>query len=153
MNTQPKPDVADATAPLSGTLGKVLDQVVDKAARGKLAVPDVGRKTSENLDSQNEAPASTLDQAISVLRQQAKGVTAVEAETAHAVNTTAQHGLRNMQATLNNLEDLVRRYPGAVIGVAAVVGFVIGRLGPKALSRTRPAVRKRLSEEMGWAHR
>ncbi len=104
-----------------GTAARITDQVAQKAEQAKEAVADFGRRTVEGIDAQRGPTAATLDQSASALHQQADKVASVAHATADYVRT------QDVAAMAKDVEDLVRRYPGPALAVAAAVGFFAAR--------------------------
>ena len=120
---------SNTPAPGTATVTRMKDLVGDKAEQAKDAVSDFGRKTVESIDAQRGPAAVTLDQTASVLHRQADKVAGAAHATADTLQATAQYVRENdLKAMAKDVEDLVRRYPGPALAVAAVVGFVVARV-------------------------
>jgi ElaB/YqjD/DUF883 family membrane-anchored ribosome-binding protein len=124
----------DASSPsLAGTAtataARIREQVGEKAVQAKDAVIDFGRKTVDNLDAQRGPAAGTLDSTASVLHEQAERVAGAARATADKLHATADY-VRNqdIKAMAKDVEDLVRRYPGPALAIAAAVGFMTARV-------------------------
>ena len=117
-----------SSSSLAGTAARIKDQVGEKAAQAKDAVVDFGRKTVENIDAQRGPAAGTLDQTASVLHEQANRVAGAARATADRLHATADY-VRNqdVKAMAKDVEDLIRRYPGPALAIAAAVGFMTAR--------------------------
>ena len=104
-------------------------QFGEKAAQAKDAVVDFGRKAVDNLDAQRGPAAGTLDQTATALHEQAERVAGAARATADKLHATADY-MRNqdVKAMAKDVEDLVRRYPGPALAIAAVVGFMTARV-------------------------
>jgi ElaB/YqjD/DUF883 family membrane-anchored ribosome-binding protein len=109
--------------------GSMKEQLGDKASQAKDAVVDFGRKTVDNLDAQRGPAAGTLDQTASLLHAQADRVAGAARATADKLHATADY-VRNQDiaAIASDVEDLVRRYPGPGLAIAAAVGFMTARV-------------------------
>jgi len=114
---------------LAGTAARIKEQVGEKAVQAKEAVVDFGRKTVENIDAQRGSAAGTLDQTASVLHEQADRVAGAARATADRLRATADYVRKqDLKAMTTDVEELVRRYPGPALAVAAVVGFMTARV-------------------------
>jgi ElaB/YqjD/DUF883 family membrane-anchored ribosome-binding protein len=112
-----------------GTVTKLQEQVGEAANQARDAVSDFGRKTVESIDAQRRPAAATLDQTASALHQQADKVAGVAHATADKLKATADYVRENdMKAMANDVQELVRRYPGPALAVAAAVGFLVARV-------------------------
>ena len=112
--------------------GNIKDQVTQKAAQVKDTVQDYGRKASDKIDEGRVRTAGALQNTASTLhdsgdRFASKTSSAVHA-TADKIQVAADY-LRehDTRAMMEDLENVVRRYPGAALAAAAVVGFFAGR--------------------------
>ncbi len=112
--------------------GEVKEQVGQKAAQIKETVADLGRKAGDKIDEGRVRAASKLESTASTLHS---GGERIASTTSNAMHTPAdkiqgaadylrEHDTRAM---VEDLEGIVRRYPGAALAAAAVVGFVAGR--------------------------
>ena len=114
---------------LAGTAARIKEQVGERAASAKDAVVDFGRKTVENFDAQRGAAAGTLEQTASVLHEKAEKVAGAARATADKMQQTADYvRTTDFKAMTKDVEDLVRRYPGPALAIAAAVGFVTARM-------------------------
>ena len=113
----------------TATIAKMKGLEDDRAGQAKDAVSDFSRKTVESIDAQRGPAAVTLDQTASVLHQQADKVAGAAHATADTLEATAAYVRKNdMKAMVKDVWDLMRRYPGAALAVAATVGFVVARV-------------------------
>ncbi len=109
MDNQPAPDVNGM--PGRGTVAAITDEVEQQAARAKEAVADFGRKTIEGLHHQGDALASGAH------------------ATADKLQATADYvRTQDVKAMANDVGELVRRYPGPALAIAATAGFIAARL-------------------------
>jgi ElaB/YqjD/DUF883 family membrane-anchored ribosome-binding protein len=110
----------------------IREQVTQRATQVKDKVADLGRKAGDKIDEQRVRTADTFDNTASALHE---GGDRFASSTSNAVHATAdkiqtaadylrEHDARAM---MNDVEGLVRRYPGQALAAAAVVGFLAGR--------------------------
>jgi ElaB/YqjD/DUF883 family membrane-anchored ribosome-binding protein len=110
----------------------VTEHASQKAAQIKETVADLGRKAGDKLDEQRVRTASTLDSTASALHEGGDRLASTASNAAHATANkmhAAADYLRDhdARAMMEDLEGLVRRYPGQALAAAAVVGFFAGR--------------------------
>jgi len=118
-----------SSSSLAGTAARIKEQVGERAVQAKDAVVDFGRKTVENIDAQRGPAAGTLDQTASVLHEQAERVAGAARATADRLHATADYvRTQDVKAMAKDVEDLVRRYPGPALAIAAVMGFMTARV-------------------------
>jgi ElaB/YqjD/DUF883 family membrane-anchored ribosome-binding protein len=112
----------------NGAAARIRD-LGEKAAQAKDAVVDFGRKAVDGLDARRAPAAGTLDSTASVLNEQADRVAGAARATADKLHATADY-VRNqdIKAMARDVEDLVRRYPGPALAIAAAVGFMTARV-------------------------
>jgi len=128
MENQFTSDVNSASGQAMGSLAKMKEQAGEKAGQAKDAVVDFGRKTLDNIDAQRGTAAVTLDQSASTLHQQADRIAGVAHATADKLQATADYvRTQDVKAMAEDVQDLVRRYPGPALAVAAAVGFLVAR--------------------------
>ena len=111
----------------------------EKAAEVKEKVADFGRKTADNIDESRKNTAGALDQTAAKLHSGGEQLSDV-AHTAADRISGAMHGTADkLQAAADyiretdlkgmgeDLKDIVKRYPGPALAVAAVLGFIVAR--------------------------
>lgn len=96
---------------------------------------EAGRKTLGQIDQQQQTAASGPEAAASTLHQSAERLRGGEkvSKAAHAtadkVRQTADFVREHdVNAMVQNVQDLVKRHPGQALLAAAVVGFLVGRV-------------------------
>jgi len=107
---------------------EVTDQVKDAASQVRETVAGLGRKTIDRIDWQRESAADTLGQTASGLHRQADRVADVAHATADKFQATADY-VRNtdFKNMTKDVENLVRRYPGQSLALAALAGLLVAR--------------------------
>jgi ElaB/YqjD/DUF883 family membrane-anchored ribosome-binding protein len=95
----------------TGTAARMKEEIASKAANAKGKITDFGRKAAEQIDGQRDVVADRVHQA------------------ADGLEATADY-LRehDLKAMVTDVQKLAKKYPGQSLAVAAVVGFLIGRL-------------------------
>jgi ElaB/YqjD/DUF883 family membrane-anchored ribosome-binding protein len=108
------------------------EQASQKAGQVKEKVADLGRKASEKIDEQRVRAASTFDSTASAINESGDRLASKASNAAHStadkIRAAADY-LRehDAHAMMEDVEGLVRRYPGQALAAAAVVGFLAGR--------------------------
>ena len=125
--------------PEGGSATAARMKLSEKAAEVKEKVADFGRKTVDNIEESRKNTAGALGQAAAKLHSggeqlsgaaltaadQISGVAHVAADKLEA----AAHYVRetDLKAMGEDLKDVVKRYPGPALAVAAVLGFLVAR--------------------------
>jgi ElaB/YqjD/DUF883 family membrane-anchored ribosome-binding protein len=100
-----------------------------KGKRVKDKVAELGRQAVEKIDAQREPAASTLGKTATSLHDQAEKASSVAHATADKLQATADYVREtDVKAMMDDVADLVKRYPGQALAAAAAVGFLVGRL-------------------------
>ncbi|MFZ0584157.1 MAG: hypothetical protein WA690_01615 [Candidatus Acidiferrales bacterium] len=121
----------------AGTAARM--KLSEKAAEVKEKVADLSRKTVDNIDESRKSAAGALHQAAAKLHsggEQHPGIahTAVDQISGVAHGTADRlheaadyiHG-KDLKAMGEDLKDIVKKYPGPALAVAAVLGFIVAR--------------------------
>jgi ElaB/YqjD/DUF883 family membrane-anchored ribosome-binding protein len=104
------------------------EQVQEKAVQAKDAVVDFGRKTVDSIDAQRVPAAGGLDQTASTLHQQADKVAGVAHSAADKIQATADYVRHtDLKGMAEDVQDIVKRYPGQSLAAAAILGFLVAR--------------------------
>ena len=119
---------SSVSGPGSGTAARMKEEVSDKIATAKEKVSDFGRQTANAIDAQRAPVASTLDKTASALHQTADQVGTAGHVAGDKVQDTADY-LRqtDVKGMLNDIQNVVKRYPVQSLAAAAVLGFLLAR--------------------------
>ena len=80
------------------------------------------------IDAQRAPAASALDKTASALHQTADKVGSAAHATGDKIQATADYVRQtDVKGMMNDVQDLVKRYPGQSLAAAAVVGFLLAR--------------------------
>ena len=113
----------------AGTAARLKEQISDKAADVKDRVTEFGRKTADKIDASREPAADTLNKTASAIHSNSDRVASAAHATADKLQATADyvrgHDLKDMA---NDIQGLVKRYPGQSLAAAAVLGFLLARV-------------------------
>jgi hypothetical protein len=111
----------------------------EKAAEVKEKVADFGRKTVDNLDESRKSTAGALNQTAAKLHSGGEQLAGAAHAAAHQISDVAHDAADKVQAAADyirdtdvkrmgeDLKDIVKRYPGPALAVAAVLGFLVAR--------------------------
>jgi len=117
------------SVPGRGTVATITDQVGQKADQAKEAVADFGRKTVEGINAQRAPAAATLGHSAAALHHQTNTLASVAHATADKLQTTADYvRTQDVKAMAKDVGELVRRYPGSALALAAAAGFIAARV-------------------------
>jgi ElaB/YqjD/DUF883 family membrane-anchored ribosome-binding protein len=109
----------------------------DTAAEVKEKVADFGRKTVDNLDESRKSTAGALHQAAAKLHSGGEQLSGAAHAAAHEISAVAHDAADKLHAAADyihetdlkrigeDLKDIVKRYPGPALAVAAVLGFLV----------------------------
>ena len=107
----------------------------DQVNKVKENLKEMGQKASARMEEQKMHAASTLDNTASTIRERAEVIPNAGAKivdfaqkTAGKLETTADYLRENdAKAMMQDVEDLVRRYPGQFLAAGIFLGFFLGR--------------------------
>jgi ElaB/YqjD/DUF883 family membrane-anchored ribosome-binding protein len=112
----------------TGTAARMKEQMSDTAADVKDKVAELGRKTAEQIDDSRESAAGALDQTASSLHSGGDKLSGVAHSAADKIQATADYVRRtDLKGMADDVQDLVKRYPGQALAAAAVLGFLVAR--------------------------
>ena len=104
------------------------ERISEKAADIKEKVSDFGRKTVDRIDQSRQSAADALDQTASTIHSSGNKVSDAAHSAADSVQSTANYVRRtNLKGMAGDVQDIVTRYPGVALTVAAVFGFLVAR--------------------------
>jgi ElaB/YqjD/DUF883 family membrane-anchored ribosome-binding protein len=126
-NKQPgQPGYGQPESSGAGTAARM--KISEKAADLKEKVADFGRKTVDSIDNSRQSAAGALESTASTLHSSGDQLSDVAHSAANKIQATAdyvrQTDLRGMAEDVTNI---VKRYPGQSLAVAAVLGFLVAR--------------------------
>ena len=116
------------TASSTGTAARMKKNVSDKAADAKEALNDLGRKAADKLEDSRQSTASALERGASSLHSTSDQLSEFGHTAADRIQSTADYVRQtDLRGMAEDIQDVVKRYPGASLAVAAVLGFIIAR--------------------------
>jgi ElaB/YqjD/DUF883 family membrane-anchored ribosome-binding protein len=112
----------------TGTAARMKEQISDKAAEVKEKVADFGRKTTDKIDESRESAAGALDKTATSLHSGGDQLSGVAHSVADKMQATADYVRRtDVRGMAEDVQDLVKRYPGQSLAAAAILGFLVAR--------------------------
>ena len=102
--------------------------ISDTLSNGKEKVTDMGRRSADKINESRESAAGALDRTASSLHSSAESVAGMAHSTADSIQTAADYVRRtDVNGMMNDLGEVVKRYPGQALAAAAVLGFLVAR--------------------------
>ncbi len=112
----------------TGTATRMKEQVSEKAADVKESVTEFGRKAVEKIDGSRASAAGALDQTASSLHSGGEKLSGVAHSAADKIQATADYvRTTDLKGMAEDVQNLVKRYPGQALAAAAVLGFLVAR--------------------------
>jgi ElaB/YqjD/DUF883 family membrane-anchored ribosome-binding protein len=103
-------------------------KLADKAADMKDRVTDFGRKAVDKLDDSRETAAVALDATASTLHSRGDQISGAAHSAANKIHATAHYVRQtNVKGMVDDLEEILKRYPAQTLAAAAFLGFLVGR--------------------------
>ena len=122
----PEDRVAGDAGSGAGTAARM--KLADKAADMKDRVTDFGRKAVDKLDESRETAAGALDATASTLHSRGDQISGAAQSAANKIHATANYVRQtNLKGMVDDIEDVLKRYPAQTLVAAAVLGFLVGR--------------------------
>ncbi|HTC62891.1 MAG TPA: hypothetical protein VK709_08610 [Candidatus Saccharimonadales bacterium] len=113
----------------TGTAARMKETVKDAADQATGKVSELGRKAVSQIDSTREPIANTLDKSASTLHETGDSAARAAHATADKLQSTARYVRQNdLQAMLNDIQELAKQHPGPCLAAAVGVGFLLGRM-------------------------
>jgi ElaB/YqjD/DUF883 family membrane-anchored ribosome-binding protein len=118
----------ESTSSGAGAATRMQKEVTDKGAELKDKITDFGRKAADKIDGSRESAAGALDQTASSLHSSGDKISDAAHSTADKIQATADYVRNtNLKGMANDVQEIVKRYPGQSLAVAAVLGFLVAR--------------------------
>lgn len=120
--------VSNAGSAAAGTAARMKKDLSDKAEDAKQTIREFGRNAAEKLDKSRSSAADALEWTASSLHSRADQVSDFTHSAADRVQDTANYVREtDFQLFKEDVQKLVKRYPGRSLIAAAILGFVIAR--------------------------
>jgi ElaB/YqjD/DUF883 family membrane-anchored ribosome-binding protein len=137
-STGPAWDDSDSAYSTGGNLGdrdpakNLQDAVSRKAANVRQKVSDYTRDVAQKVDAGREPVANSLHSAAAMVEERAAQVAGAAHSVAGKIRSGAGYIRSNdLNHMVEDATDSLKRYPAYAVGVAAVLGFLIGRLAKR----------------------
>jgi ElaB/YqjD/DUF883 family membrane-anchored ribosome-binding protein len=112
----------------TGTAARMKEQISETAADVKEKVTEFGRKTADKIDDSRESAAGALDKTASSLHSGGDKLSGVAHSAADKIQATADYVRRtDLKGMAEDVQDIVKRYPGQSLAAAAILGFLVAR--------------------------
>ena len=112
----------------TGTAARMKEQISDKAADVKEKVSDFGRKAADKIDDSRASAAGALDKTASSLHSGSDQLSGAAHSAADKIQATADYVRRtDLKGMADDLQNIVKRYPGQSLAAAAILGFLVAR--------------------------
>jgi ElaB/YqjD/DUF883 family membrane-anchored ribosome-binding protein len=112
----------------TGTAARMKEQAASKVADVKEKVSDLGRKAADKFDESRESAADALDQTASSLHSSGDKLSGAAHSAADKIQAGANYVRQtDLQGIADDVQDLVKRYPGQSLAAAAILGFLVAR--------------------------
>jgi ElaB/YqjD/DUF883 family membrane-anchored ribosome-binding protein len=118
----------EPTGPGTGTAARMQEEISQTATDVKAKVADLGRQAADKIDSSRVSAAGALDQTASSLHSSGDKLSGVAHSAADQLQATADYIRRtDLKGMADDVQDLVKRYPGQSLAAAAILGFLVAR--------------------------
>jgi hypothetical protein len=114
----------------SGSTGTAarMKQISETAADVKGKVTDFGRKAADRIDNSRESAAVTLEKTATSIHAGGDKLSGVAHSAADKVQATADYVRRtDLKGMAEDVQGIVKRYPGPALAAAAILGFLVAR--------------------------
>jgi ElaB/YqjD/DUF883 family membrane-anchored ribosome-binding protein len=112
---------ADGGGNLSSGMAGTLADAKDKIA-------DFGRQSADKLNNSRDSAAGALEKTASSLHSSGDSLSGFAHSTADSLQSTADYVRRtDVNGMMNDVGDLIKRYPGQALAAAAMLGFLFAR--------------------------
>src|ERR1700680_4168109 len=112
----------------TGTAARMKEQISEKAADVKERVTEFGRKAADKIDDSRESAAGAFDKTASSLHSGGDKLSGVAHSAADKIQATADYVRRtDLKGMAEDVQDIVKRYPGQALAAAAILGFLVAR--------------------------
>jgi ElaB/YqjD/DUF883 family membrane-anchored ribosome-binding protein len=118
----------ESTGSGAGTAARMKEDLSSKAADAKDQVTEFGRKAMDKIDDSRESAADALGKTASSLHSGADAVSGAAHSTADKIQATADYVRQtDLKGMAEDIQDIVKRYPGPSLAAAAIFGFLVAR--------------------------
>ena len=112
----------------TGTAARMKEQVTEKVADVKERAVDFGRKAIDKIEGSRESAAGALDHTASSLHSSSDKLSDAAHSAADKIQATADYvRSTDLKGMADDVQNLVKRYPGQSLAAAAILGFLVAR--------------------------
>jgi ElaB/YqjD/DUF883 family membrane-anchored ribosome-binding protein len=112
----------------AGTAARMKEQISETTTDVKEKVTELGRKAADRIDGSRESAAVALDKTATSMHSGGDKLSGVAHSAADKVQATADYVRRtDLKGMAEDVQDIVKRYPGQALAAAAVLGFLVAR--------------------------
>jgi ElaB/YqjD/DUF883 family membrane-anchored ribosome-binding protein len=112
----------------TGTAARMKEQISETAADVKEKVAEFGRNAANRIDDSRESAAGALDKTATSMHSGGDKLSGVAHSAADKVQATADYVRRtDLKGMAEDVQDIIKRYPGQALAAAAVLGFLVAR--------------------------
>jgi ElaB/YqjD/DUF883 family membrane-anchored ribosome-binding protein len=112
----------------TGTAARMKEQASETAVDVKEKVTEFGRKAANKIDGSRESAAGALDRTAESMHSGGDKLSDAAHSAADKVQATADYVRRtDLKGMAEDVQDIVKRYPGQALAAAAVLGFLVAR--------------------------
>jgi ElaB/YqjD/DUF883 family membrane-anchored ribosome-binding protein len=115
-------------SPGTGTAARMKEQISETAADVTEKVTKFGHKAADRIDDSRESAAGALDKTATSMHSGGDKLSGVAHSAADKIQATADYVRRtDLKGMAEDVQDIVKRYPGQALAAAAVLGFLVAR--------------------------
>lgn len=123
-NPPPGQSSYEASGSVTGMKDRVSETVSDVTSK----LSEFGRDAANRLDDTRENAAGALESTASSLQTGTNRLSSAARSAAESLQATADYVRRtNVQGMVEDMQGIVKRYPGQSLAAAAILGFIVAR--------------------------
>jgi len=127
-NRESAADISETSSSSAATAAGMKRTLEDKAFEAKEAVNEFGRKATDKLEDSRRSTVRALDKTASSLHSGADQFSVIGHAAADRLHDTAEYVREtDLQGILEDLQNMVKRYPAQSLAAAAILGFLVAR--------------------------
>lgn len=128
FNKQPGQGPFGESVGTGGAAARMKEQISETATDVQQKITDFGRKAAERIDSSRESAAGALDRTATSIHSGSESLSGAAHSAADKIQSTADYVRRtDLKGMAEDVQDIVKRYPGQALAAAAVLGFLVAR--------------------------
>jgi ElaB/YqjD/DUF883 family membrane-anchored ribosome-binding protein len=112
----------------TGTAARMKEQISETAADVTEKVTKFGHKAADRIDDSRESAAGALDKTATSMHSGGDKLSGVAHSAADKIQATADYVRRtDLKGMAEDVQGIVKRYPGQALAAAAILGFLVAR--------------------------